>query len=178
MSFNPPSYKYSDYLKWEGDWELIEGYPFAMAPSPFGKHQNIMWKLARYLDEELEDCECEGYPELDWIIDEKTVVRPDIAIYCEEIEKYPKTTPKIVIEIISDSTAEKDENIKFKLYEREKVEYYVLVYPDFEKVRIFKLKNSKYDKVYEGDGKFKFNLCEIEIDFGKIFRKKVNGSNR
>ena len=172
MSFNPPVYKYSDYVKWEGDWELIEGYPFAMAPSPFGKHQNIMWKLARYFDESLEDCECEGYPELDWIIDEKTVVRPDIAIYCEEIEKYPKTTPKIVIEIISESTAEKDENIKFKLYEKEKVEYYVLVYPDFEKVKIYKLDNKKYDKIYEGDKTFKFDLCDIEIDFSKIFKRR------
>jgi len=172
MSFNPPTYKYSDYVKWEGDWELIEGYPFAMAPSPFGKHQHIMLKLARYLDEALEECECEAYPELDWVIDEKTVVRPDIAIYCEEIEKYPKTTPKIVIEIISESTAIKDEEIKFKLYEKEKVEYYCLVYPDFEKVKIYKLDNKKYDKVYEGDKKFKFDLCEIEIDFGKIFKKR------
>jgi len=172
MSFNPPVYKYSDYVKWEGDWELIEGYPFAMAPSPFGKHQHIMWKLARYLDEALEECECEGYPELDWVIDEKTVVRPDIAIYCEEIEKYPKTTPKIVIEIISESTANKDEEIKFKLYEKEKVEYYVLVYPEFEKVKIYKLDNKKYDKVYEGDKTFKFDLCDIEIDFGKIFKKR------
>ena len=172
MSFNPPIYKYSDYVKWEGDWELIEGYPFAMAPSPFGKHQVLMSRLIQQFNNELEECECEGYPELDWVIDEKTVVRPDIAIYCEEIEKYPKTTPKIIIEIVSDSTSEKDENIKFKLYEREKVEYYVLVYPDFEKVRIFKLKNAKYDKVYEGDGNFKFDLCEIEINFGKIFKKR------
>jgi len=173
MSFNPPTYKYSDYLKWEGDWELIEGYPFAMAPSPFGKHQIIMSRLIQQFNNELEDCECEGYPELDWIIDEKTVVRPDIAIYCEEIEKYPKTTPKIVIEIISDSTADKDENIKFKLYEREKVEYYVLVYPDLEKVRIFKLDNKKYDKIYEGDKEFKFDLCDIKIDFSKIFKRRV-----
>ncbi|MEO1927452.1 MAG: Uma2 family endonuclease [Nautiliaceae bacterium] len=172
MSFNPPVYKYSDYIKWEGDWELIEGYPFAMAPSPFGKYQHIMLKLARYLDEALEECEYESYPELDWIINEKTIVRPDIAVYCEEIEKYPTTTPKIVIEIISESTAEKDEEIKFKLYEKEKVEYYVLVYPDFEKVKIYKLDNKHYDKVYEGDKKFKFDLCEIEIDFGKIFKKR------
>jgi len=144
-----------------------------MAPSLFGKHQIIMSRLIQQFNNELEDCECEGYPELDWIIDEKTVVRPDIAIYCEEIEKYPKTNPKIVIEIIFDSTADKDENIKFKLYEREKVEYYVLVYQDLEKVRIFKLDNKKYDKVYEGDKEFKFDLCDIKIDFSKIFKRRV-----
>jgi Uma2 family endonuclease len=172
MSFNPPTYKYSDYIKWEGDWELIEGYPFAMAPSPLGKHQILMGKFIQQLNNELEECECVPYPEFDWIIDENTVVRPDIAIYCEEIETYPKTTPKIVIEIISESTAEKDEKIKFKLYEREKVEYYVLVYPDFEKVKIYRLDNKEYDKVYEGDSKFKFDLCDIEIDFKKIFKRR------
>ena len=172
MSFNPPVYKYSDYLKWEGDWELIEGYPFAMAPSPFGKHQILMGRLIQQFNNELEECECEGYPELDWVIDEKTIVRPDIAIYCEEIEKYAKTTPKIIIEIISESTALKDEEIKFKLYEKEKVEYYCLVYPDFEKVKIYKLDNKTYDKIYEGDKKFKFELCDIEIDFSNIFKRR------
>ena len=67
---------------------------------------------------ELEDCDCDVYPELDWIIDESNVVRPDLAIYCEDIEKYPSTTPKIVIEIILESTAKKDESIKFTLYEK------------------------------------------------------------
>ena len=172
MSFNPPVYKYSDYVKWDGDWELIEGYPFAMAPSPVSRHQHIMWKLARFIDEELENCECEGYPELDWIIDEKTILRPDIAIYCEEIEEYAKTPPKLVIEIILPSTALKDEDIKFKIYEREKVEYYILVYPDFKKVRIFKLKNGKYDKIFEGDKSYKFDFCDMEIDYSKIFKKE------
>jgi hypothetical protein len=52
------------------------------------------------------------------------------------------------------------------------VEYYVLVYPDFEKVRIYRLDNKEYDKVYEGDSKFKFDLCDIEIDFKKIFKRR------
>jgi len=174
MSFNPPTYKYSDYLKWEGDWELIEGYPFDISKIYRDiKHQLILSNVLSVIQTSFF-----VYPLLDWIIDYKTILRPDIAIYCEEIEKYPKTTPKIVIEIISDSTADKDESIKFKLYEREKVEYYVLVYPDLEKVRIFKLDNKKYDKIYEGDKEFKFDLCEIEIDFSKIFKKKINGYNR
>lgn len=167
MSINPPKYTYEDYKLWQGDWELIKGYPFAMAPSPYGKHQKLMLALGRLLSQELEDCECEVYPELDWIVNEKTVVRPDIAVYCEEIEKYPKTTPKIVVEIVSKSSAEKDEEIKFRLYEEEGVEYYVLAYPDFQKVRIFKLVDGKYKKVYEGDGKFRFELCDMEVDFKK-----------
>ncbi|MEO1923214.1 MAG: Uma2 family endonuclease, partial [Nautiliaceae bacterium] len=28
-------YTVKDYEQWEGDWELIEGRPYAMAPAPF-----------------------------------------------------------------------------------------------------------------------------------------------
>ena len=169
MSFALPRYRYEDYQKWEGDWELVEGYPIMMSPSPVGKHQKVMRKLITIFDKELEECECDIYPELDWIIDDKNVLRPDLAIYCEEIETYPKTTPKIVIEIISPSNSSYDEEIKFQIYESEKVEYYVIAYPDFGKVRIFRLEDKKYEKVYEGAGRFRFELCDIEIDFGKAF---------
>ncbi len=169
MSVAIPRYSYREYQKWEGDWELIDGYPFAMSPSPMGKHQKLMMNLGFLLKKELEECECEVYPELDWIIDEKNVVRPDLAVYCEDIETYPKTTPKIVIEIISDSTIQRDEEIKYMIYEVEKVEYYVIAYPDFGKVRIFELKGGKYQKAYEGDGKFGFDVCDIEVDFRGAF---------
>ena len=38
-------YTYEDYRHWEGDWELIDGIPQAMAPSPALKHQFIMMKI-------------------------------------------------------------------------------------------------------------------------------------
>lgn len=52
-----PHYTYDDYARWEGDWELIEGVPFAMSPAPSIRHQSlsvsITWKLApRYPDAE------------------------------------------------------------------------------------------------------------------------------
>ena len=36
-----PDYSYSDYVKWEGRWELISGIPYAMSPSPIFFHQDI-----------------------------------------------------------------------------------------------------------------------------------------
>jgi hypothetical protein len=33
-----PEYTYDDYKKWEGNWELIEGIPYAMSPPPKRKH--------------------------------------------------------------------------------------------------------------------------------------------
>jgi len=167
-----PKYTYDDYKLWQGDWELIDGNAIAMAPSPIGKHQKVLGRITTQFNQELEDnsCNCEAYPELDWIINRSNVLRPDLAIYCEKIDDYPKTTPKIVVEIISPSTAKNDEEIKFNIYEKEGVEYYILVYPELGKVRIFKLINGSYKKVYEGDNKFKFDLCDIEIDFSLVFK--------
>ena len=36
-----PRYTVKDYLKWEGDWELVEGIPFALA-SPSFRHQRVV----------------------------------------------------------------------------------------------------------------------------------------
>ncbi len=60
------------------------------------------------------------------------------------------------------------------------VEYQVLVYPELGKVRIFKLMDGKYKfklmdgkykKVYEGKDRFCFDLCDIEVDFTKAWKK-------
>ena len=46
MSFNLtiqdyPHYTYKDYELWEGDWELIKGIPYAMAPAPVWQHHDF-----------------------------------------------------------------------------------------------------------------------------------------
>jgi hypothetical protein len=37
--FEPERYTYNDYKLWEGNWELVNGYPYAMSPSPKREHQ-------------------------------------------------------------------------------------------------------------------------------------------
>ena len=171
-------YTYEDYKNWEGDWELIEGVPFAMSPSPKKTHQNISTEITFRLREILEEkeCdECEVISEFDYKLSSDTVVRPDIVFTChEENEAYLTKAPYIIFEIISSSSAKRDEVYKFNLYESERVKYYVLVYPDDLKAKIYKLKNGKYDK--EGDftkERYLFDdiECEIELDFEKVFRR-------
>jgi hypothetical protein len=47
-----PHYTYSDYCNWKGRWELIEGIPFAMTPTPMPKNQlvcaNILAHIAAF----------------------------------------------------------------------------------------------------------------------------------
>ncbi len=173
-------YTYEDYKQWEGDWELIDGIPFAMAPAPMIKHQNILVKIASFMNNILDEKECEKCivaSEVDWKISNDTVLKPDIVLICDEDEfekAYLTKSPQIVIEIISKSTAKRDEKYKFEIYEEEKVKYYILVYPDDLKAKIYKLKNGKFEK--EGDFTtekyiFKNLKCEMEIDFNKIFKR-------
>ncbi len=92
-----------------------------------------------------------GIPELDWIIDENTVVRPDMVIVCKYIEKYLRETPEVIIEIVSPYSRKKDERLKFELYEREGVSSYILVYPDLKVIKAFKIKEGKYEKYFDAD---------------------------
>ena len=171
-------YTYEDYKNWEGDWELINGSPVAMAPSPMRIHQNIATELVFELKRELEekDCEdCEVLSEMDYKISDDTVVRPDIVLTCGETNEYHLTiAPKIIVEIISKSTARIDEKVKFDIYEREKVAYYIIVYPDDLKAKLYKLIGSKYDKqddFIDEKYTFKDEKCEVSIDFERVFRR-------
>ncbi len=170
-----PRYTVEDYRRWEGDWELINGIAYAMAPSPFGTHQKIIMELGRQIANQLGGCKepCHVYPELDWIVGQDTVVRPDLMVVCKDVPEHLKEPPEVVIEIVSPNTAIKDEVVKFSLYEREKVRFYIMVYPDIKKVRLFELRDNKYDKVFDSDrGSFQIRLredCSFKVEPEKLF---------
>ena len=118
-----PKYTLEDYKRWEGDWELIEGLPYAMSPSPSKNHQRINGKLYRLFSEALDHCShCEIFFELDWTVANDTVVRPDLQIICEKENASDSndSPPVLVIEILSPSTTLKDRNLKYELFQKEK----------------------------------------------------------
>ena len=171
-------YSYEDYKNWEGDWELIDGKPYAMSPSPMKSHQTLAYEIAFRLREKLEetDCQnCEVFGEFDYKISNDTVLKPDLVFVCDESnENYLTKAPEIIFEIVSPSTAKRDEIYKFSIYEQEKVKYYVLVYPQDLKAKVYKLKGKNYDK--EGDFTFETYFfsdikCEVELDFDKVFKR-------
>lgn len=169
-------YTAQDYVKWEGEWELVEGMPYAMDPSPMVTHQSINMKIARQLDELLDECEeCQALFEIDWTVCHDTVVRPDTLVICYEPDEKLTKKPEIIFEVTSPSTVLKDEKVKFEIYEREGVSYYILVYPDMNVAKVYGLKDGRYIKMGDfSDEKAKFLLddCEIEFDFSKIWRVK------
>lgn len=110
-----PHYTYEDYCQWEGNWELIDGVPYAMSPLPSGKHQWITKKLCALLDEGLVHCgQCHASLPMDWRINETTIVQPDLFAACFDFKnmKFITKPPVLVVEILSPSTRDKDLFVK------------------------------------------------------------------
>ncbi|MEA2018722.1 MAG: Uma2 family endonuclease, partial [Campylobacterota bacterium] len=172
-----PRYTYEDYKLWENEWELIEGYPYAMAPAPMIKHQSISNKIGWVLQDAFEDCKrCQALLPVDWKISENTIVQPDNSVICHKPKNkaYLSKAPKIIFEILSKSTAKKDMGIKYDLYEGEGVKYYIIVNPDDEIAKVYQLQDGKYIKVCDATDEkidFKIEECDISIsfDFSKIW---------
>ena len=171
-----PAYTYEDYKLWEGDWELIDGIPYAMAPAPMIKHQAISNRIARYLDEALENCEsCQALLPIDWKIDERTIVQPDNLVICHtpDNEAYINRAPEIIFEILSRSTARKDMHLKYDLYEQEGVKYYIIVDPNDQIAKVYTLNSDgQYMKVADVSGEsvdFNLEVCSFTFDFSKIW---------
>ncbi|MGV3482793.1 MAG: Uma2 family endonuclease [Planctomycetaceae bacterium] len=126
-----PHYTLADHRQWEGDWELWDGVPVAMTPSPFGPHQKLVAKLAQRLLNAIDAAACDDCTvvvELDWIVNDETVVRPDISVVCNaDLDRFIETPPSLVVEVLSDSTEHKDRTAKFELYQSQGVRYYLMI---------------------------------------------------
>lgn len=170
-----PNYTYEDYKSWEGEWELIYGVPYAMSPAPVNRHQLINGKIFREMDEALDRCDmCTAIFEADWRLSNESVFRPDMSVVCYEPEEYLTKAPEIVFEVLSSSTARRDETLKFEAYEREGVKYYCLVYPDVLIAKLYRLQNGKYIKIGDLDKEvytFEIKECKVDLDFSKVFKR-------
>jgi len=140
------------------------------------KHQSLESEIIYNLRNQLDDCKmCEVLAEVDYKISNDTILRPDIVLTCGETnESYLTKAPEIIVEIISKSTAKRDETYKFDIYEAEKVKYYIIVYPDDLIAKVYKLDEKKYDK--QGDFsketyEFQETHCDVQIDFGRVFKR-------
>ncbi len=164
----PVRYTVEDWKHWQGDWELIEGIPYAMAsPRPINQRILILISLTLELTLKAKCPSCMVYAELDWYISYDTVIRPDIMVLCGEIPERVESPPHMVIEIVSPSSRQMDEGLKFELCEREGVKYFFLVYPDERMVKVFELSNGRYTE--KRDRSFLFDACQVEINFEEAF---------
>jgi len=171
-----PYYTYNDYLHWEGEWELIDGIAYAMSPAPVKKHQILCGYIFREIISSLDTClECEVLIDEDWKINSTTILKPDVSVVCRDRNpNYISKTPEIIFEVISPSTAKKDEGLKYTIYEAEGVRYYILIYPDDLIAKMYHLDKGRYQKVAEFDAEtmtFDDVTCPFSFNFDAIFKR-------
>ena len=168
-----PRYTYDDYKLWKDDWELIDGYPYSMSPSAVGSHQFVSSMLLNQMMNKIQEAKCFNkcfaYTELDWIINDDTIVRPDISIVCGgRIENFIEQPPILIVEILSESSAYRDRIVKKELYESNKVKYYLIADPGTKTVESFELIDGKY-KLKKNNGFSLNEPCEIHLDYSIIW---------
>lgn len=166
-----PCYTHEDYKQWSGDWELIDGIPYSLMPTPKLRHQQFSRKFVRLVEDALENnhCKCEVFYETDWIVTEKTTVRPDVMVVCGEVEldDWLRSPPVLILEIASPSTESKDKGVKLRLYKSQGVKYYIIANPKKKQLTCYELVGENYqlkeDSVYQmsGDCKSIFNLKQL-----------------
>ncbi len=170
-----PHYTYEDYCQWEGQWELIDGIAIAMSPAPIPKHQWISGLLFNFFYLSTKDIckQCRPYQAIDWLVKDDTVLQPDLLIACNAIhKKYIDFSPVLVVEILSPSTAIKDRNAKYQIYESQRVKYYLVIDILIEKIEIYELIDDQYQPVAISPGSFDFNLhedCTIRVEFDQLW---------
>lgn len=154
-------YTYADYLMWRFSErvELIKGWLHKMSPAPRRVHQKIEGYLFFEFYRFFQNRQCEVYQSPfdvrlkknkrhDAEID--TVVQPDICIICDKSKLDDAGclgAPDLIVEVLSDSTAKKDYNEKFNLYEENGVKEYWIANPASKSIEIFTLKDEKYESL-------------------------------
>lgn len=160
LDFNK-KYSYADYLSWQFTErvELIKGWLFKMSPAPKVVHQVISGNLYFELKKFFSNTKCAIFaaPFDVRLVKNKgqqnkeidTVVQPDICVICDSTkldEAGCIGAPDLIVEITSISTAKRDYNEKFNLYEANGVKEYWIVNPEGKTCEVyFRTKNEKFE---------------------------------
>ncbi len=155
---NDEHYNYHDYCTWPEDerWELIAGTAYAMSPAPRRKHQGMVVALNVQLGRHFAGKTCRPYispidvflpADDEALADIDTVVQPDLLVVCDPaklIDEGIKGAPDFIIEILSPSSALRDQSEKRRLYEAKGVREYWIVNPNTLEVFIYRLRDGAY----------------------------------
>ena len=145
---------YEDYQKTSDDkrYELLNG-ALTQPPAPNTAHQSVQaelgWRMARFIREG-------GLGRLffaptDVVLSRTDVVQPDLLFISSErvniiTPANIQGAPDLIVEIRSDSTAERDESFKRQLYANFGVKEYWLVDPEAATISILLLGESGYEE--------------------------------
>ena len=132
---SPSHFTARDYATWSGDWELHAGEAVAMTPSPFGRHGELLSRMAAILWNAIDKAGCHAtvLADVGWIVSPDTVVRPDLSVVCGPApDGHLTEPPAMIVEILSVATRDRDLSFKQSLYAAYGVAWYLTLDPDVQ----------------------------------------------
>ena len=182
MASSTPAIKftYADYRNTPDDkrYELLDG-DLVMAPAPGTAHQRALRKLTILLGLTVERT---GVGEVfiapcDVVLSNTDVVQPDLLYISNErahiiTDENIQGAPDLVVEILSPSTAERDQTFKRSLYAKHGVKEYWLVDTDAKTVTVLTLESDGYALVAvyrEGQALSSPTLAGFTVDTAEVF---------
>lgn len=182
MSLPGPYFTYEDYklMPEEKRCEIIEG-ELLMTPSPAFRHQAIQIRLSVQLYSFVDQHEL-GHvvaAPMDVILSPENVVQPDVLFIAEERSAIIENTggvhgaPDLAVEILSPSTAPRDQVLKRKLYGRFGVQEYWIVDPESRTIEVLTATAGGLEswQTFEADSTLASPLLPgLAIKVGDIFK--------
>ena len=174
-------FTYQDYLKTSDDerYELLDGELIIM-PAPSIAHQHVAMKLGTRLDTFVEEGNLGVVysAPTDVVLSDTDVVQPDLLFISLERSHIItpaniQGAPDLIVEIRSDSTAERDGTLKRELYAEHDVKEYWLVDPEAMTIIVLLLGEGGYAEVAAhrmGQALTSPTLRGFSVDLDEIFR--------
>ena len=164
-----------DYLAWEAEQpvkhEYIAGEVFAQA----GARQNhvvVALNIATVLRQRLRSTPCRAYMSDMQLEVEKAdaVYYPDVMVSCHPADLAAERVlhhPRVIVEVLSDSTAAYDRGQKFAAYRMlDSLQEYVLIDPERRSLEIFRRLPSNDWLLATGDSARALVLASLEMEIG------------
>jgi Uma2 family endonuclease len=159
--------------------QLIEGDLY-MSPSPNWRHQKISQSIERLIGRYLDQHDIGEFfhAPMDVIINETNVYQPDVLFFRHKGKaklgkRCIEGAPDFVVEILSESTAHLDRDLKRKIYARSGVKELWFVDPERKQIAVFDLAKSPEKPVasYSGDDTFTSRIFPgLSFACAEIFR--------
>lgn len=173
--------------------EYIDGeiYPMAdfgsngeiRAMAGAGKnHQRIISRLSRRLEEHFDDTPCEVFTsDLKVRADEGTkYFYPDVVVTCEkgsidDEDAYYVQSPRLIVEVLSDSTRSYDKTFKRLVYEGiSSLEEYVLIEQNSVKIEVCRKSESWQPSLYFLGDDVRFESIDLILSVADIYQRVEN----
>ncbi len=149
--------------------ELIDGQVYAMAGGS-RNHHRLIRKLSKLIDNHLDNTPCEVLAEFMLRMKNDDYLFPDLLVECDNDMYDYATQPKLIIEVLSDSTRRYDLTTKFNMYKTlESLQEYVVVEQSIMRVDIYRKSDDWNATRYEKGDDVEFQSIGLIVPIAEIY---------